>query len=357
VAERTRILLLIPRLRAGGAEQVMSLVARGLSRETHDVHLGLVMSSNAGATSLPSWVTVHALGASRARNAAIPLLRLVWRFRPAVILSGSAEISFLVLLLRQFFPPNTKVLVRQNGTVSSALASGSVPRYTRLLYQWLYRRADRIICQSRAMAEDLARVLQIDREALTVMPNPIDLEGIRNAKGDAGAWTGAGPHLLAVGRLSREKGFDLLIEAMSKVCARFPDADLTIVGAGVEEAGLRQLCRQLELENCVRFTGRTDHPYDYLPGATLFVLSSRYEGMPNALLEAAAAGLPLVATPASGGVVDLLRDRPGAWVAAEISAEALAETLTQALKSLRPGQRIRHAFFPSMGHELPMVAE
>jgi glycosyltransferase involved in cell wall biosynthesis len=74
------------------------------------------------------------------------------------------------------------------------------------------------------------------------------------------------------------------------------------------------------------------------------VLSSRREGMPNALLEAAAAGLPIVALPSSGGVVDLLRNQPGAWLASEISAPALAISLLNALPSLKPGQRFSHSF-------------
>jgi glycosyltransferase involved in cell wall biosynthesis len=69
--------------------------------------------------------------------------------------------------------------------------------------------------------------------------------------------------------------------------------------------------------------------------------------MPNALLEAAAAGLPLGATPASGGVVDLLRGRPGAWLAPEISAEALAAAIIAALETIRPGERFSQEFFPS----------
>jgi glycosyltransferase involved in cell wall biosynthesis len=69
--------------------------------------------------------------------------------------------------------------------------------------------------------------------------------------------------------------------------------------------------------------------------------------MPNALLEAVAAGLPLVATPASGGVVDLLRGRPGTWLAPEISAEALAATIIAALRTIRRGERFSHDFLPS----------
>jgi glycosyltransferase involved in cell wall biosynthesis len=266
-----------------------------------------------------------------------------------VILSGAPEVSFLVILLRPLFPLKTRVLLRQNGTVSAALAFGGLPLYTRWLYRLLYRHADRVICQSRAMAEDLARELGLDAEQIAVLPNPVDLEGIRAASKAPHEWTGPGPHLVAAGRLAPEKGFDLLVEALAAVRERFPRADLIVAGTGREEAALKSLCRSLGLEAAVIFAGQVDHPYAFFPGATLFVLSSRYEGMPNALLEAAAAGLPLVALPASGGVADLLRGQPGAWLAPEISAQALAATLLEALGTIRPGDRFCHAFFPSSG--------
>jgi glycosyltransferase involved in cell wall biosynthesis len=340
--ERLRILLLIPHLGGGGAEQVTALLARGLSREKYEVHLGLVTQAHAVGAEVPPWVSVHALGAPRVRAGALRLLRLVWQLRPDVILSGMAHLNFLVLLLRPFFPAGTRVLVRQNATVSAVLADGSLPRYTRLLYRMLYRHADRVICQSRAMAEDLAGELGIASALIAVLPNPVDLEGILAAKDDPVQWSGAGPHLLAVGRLSPEKGFDLLLRALVSVRERFPAADLVIAGAGPEEAALKAECRRLGLEAAVRFAGRVDRPYALFPGAALFVLSSRHEGMPNALLEAAASGLPIVALPASGGVVDLLRGRPGAWLAPEISSSALAASLLAALEALQPGERFPH---------------
>ena len=345
--QRARILLLTSSMGGGGAQHVMALVARGLSRDRFEVHLALVRAGDADAGAALAGVTVHALGARRARAATLRLLLLVWRLRPDVILSGAPEISFLTLLLRPFFPAGTRVLVRQNGTVSAALAHGGVPRYTRLLYRLLYRRADHVICQSRAMAEDLARETGVRNEQIVVLPNPVDLEGILAARDAPSLWNGPGPHLLAVGRLSREKGFDLLIESLATLRKRFPVADLILVGSGHEETALKALCRSLELENAVRFAEQVDPPYVFFQGATLFVLPSRYEGMPNALLEAAAAGLPLVSTPASGGVVDLLTGRPGAWLATEVSASALTNALEKALEDLQPGARFRHGFFPS----------
>src|SRR5665213_742427 len=338
MAQRLRVLLLIPHLVGGGAEQVTALLARGLSRDKYEVHLGLVTRSNAASVPLPPWVTVHNLSASRVRSGAFRLLRLVRRLKPDVILSGMAHLNFLVLMLRPFFPKSTRVLVRQNGTVSSALADGQVPRYTRLLY----RRADRVICQSRAMAVDMAGELELGAQQIAVLPNPIDFAGIRAAKNGPDRWTGPGPHLLAVGRLSREKGFDLLLQAFVCVQHQFPHADLRIAGAGAEEASLKAQCRSLGLERAVNFAGHLEQPYACFPGATPFVLSSRHEGMPNSLLEAAAAGLPIVALPSSGGVVDLLRHRPSAWLATEISAAALADSLDSALQVLHPRQQFVH---------------
>jgi glycosyltransferase involved in cell wall biosynthesis len=323
----------------------MSLLAQGLSREKYEVHLGLIIQAGADSEVVSSWVHVHALGSSRVRTAAFKLLLLVRRLKPDLILSGMFHLNFLVLLVRPLFPRKTHVLVRQNGTVSAALAFGNLPAYSRLLYRLLYRHADSVICQTPAMARDTAAEAGIYENRLAVLPNPLDVDGIRDAIRDGvSLWPDPGPHLLAVGRLSREKSFDLLLRALVKVRERVPRADLTIAGAGPEEAALKTECRVLGLEAAVRFAGRVATPSAYFPGASAFVLSSRHEGLPNALLEAAAGGLPIVALPASEGVVELLRNQPGAWLAAEVSAEALASSLLEALKSLSPGQRFDHPF-------------
>ena len=324
---------------------MIALLARGLSREKYELHLGLITQADTGPEKVPSWVRIHALGAPRVRSGAFRLLQLIRRLKPDALLSGMFHLNFLVLLLRPLFPSGTRVLVRQNGTVSAALAFGNLPAYTRLLYRLLYRHADSVICQTPAMARDLAAELAIEENRLTVLPNPLDVDAIRSAIAKSpDTWTGPGPHLLAVGRLSREKGFDLLLRALAIVREQIPYAGLAIAGAGPEEAALKAQCRDLGLEGAVRFAGRVDHPAAYFPGASAFVLSSRHEGLPNALLEAAAGGLPIVALPASQGVVDLLRGRPGVWLATIVSADALASSLIEALKSLWPGQRFDHPF-------------
>jgi glycosyltransferase involved in cell wall biosynthesis len=342
---RPRVLLLIPHLGGGGAERVMELLMRGLDREKYELHLAVITQAEILERSTPAWVHLHALGAPRVRAGAFKLLRLIRRLKPNLILSGMFHLNFLVLLLRPFFPKRTRVLVRQNGTVSTLLAAGLQPWYTRLLYRILYRNADRVICQTRSMAEDLAMESQLKESRIAVLPNPVDVEEIRRFTGvNPELKAGGAPHLLAVGRLSREKGFDLLVRAFALVLKQYPDATLTIAGAGTEEAGLKADCCALGLDSAVDFAGQIAHPWTLFPDATLFVLSSRDEGMPNALLEAAAGRLPIVALPASGGVVELLHDQPGVWLAHEISVEALAASLLDALGNLRLGERFAHSF-------------
>lgn len=331
---RFRVLLLIPHLGGGGAERVIAQLARRLSREKYELHLGLITQAEPTPGTVPDWVMVHTLSARRVRLGALPLLRLVRRLQPDLILSGMAHLNFLVLLLKPFFPHKTRILVRQNSTVSSALADSGLPAYTRLLYRLLYHHADRIICQSRAMAEDLSEVIGLHAESIRVLPNPVDQQAIQAAMRGPVLWQGVGPHLLAIGRLSPEKGFDLLLEAMVAVRTHYPAANLVLLGQGTEEARLRARCRKLGLCETVRFAGYTEQPWSYFPGATLLVLPSRHEGMPNALLEAAAAGLPLVATPASGGICEFLAGRPNAWMASEASAPALLGALLAALAQL-----------------------
>jgi len=323
----------------------MALLAEGLPSAKYELHLGLITGSGPGTGELPATVTIHVIGAPRVRAAALSLLRLVRRLRPEIVLSGMFHLNFLVLLLRPFFPQKTRVLVRQNGTVSAALASGSLHIYTSFLYKRLYRNADQIICQTSAMARDLSQQLGLPAARLAVLPNPVNVDGIRSSiQGEKPLWSGNGPHLLAVGRLSPEKGFDLLLRAVAQVRCRFPHVDLLIAGTGPEEKPLRSLCSELGLAAQVHFAGYNHNPWQFFPGANLFVLPSRHEGMPNALLEAAAAGLPVVALPACQGLVDLLRGQTGVWLAREISADALAASLLAALEGTVPGQRFAHPF-------------
>ena len=177
---------------------------------------------------------------------------------------------------------------------------------------------------------------------MEVLPNPVDGAKIRAAAaGEAGSDE---IRLLAAGRLSREKGFDLLVEAFAGIAGRWPGARLRILGEGPERGALERQIGGLGLGVRVSLSGALDELWPEFAGVRAFVLASRADALPNALLEAAAAGLPIVATPASEGLSRLVAGRDGVWMAAEVSAMALEAALEECLGATETGSRFPHEF-------------
>jgi len=194
-----------------------------------------------------------------------------------------------------------------------SLRGSDVPGFSRrfrLHYRVLrpvLRRVWRSAAATIANSDGLRRLaLETDpRAAIDVIPNGIDLDEFRPADTSR-----AGPpRVLCVSRLIPRKAIDVLIDAFADVYTAFPAAELTIVGDGILDAQLRDRTRRLGLDRAVRFAGYQPHDKmaELYRAADLFVLPSRYEGMSNALLEAMASGLPVVATP-TGGTAELVRD-------------------------------------------------
>jgi len=158
----------------------------------------------------------------------------------------------------------------------------------------------RIVCNSRDVQRAVVGRVPMTAGRIAVVPNGL-------AAGDAATPAPQPTYdVIAVGNLrDNQKGIDILLRALALMPGRFRRA--IVVGDGPARQGLELLCRELGLQDRVEFRGASRQVPELLADARLFVLSSRYEGMPNALLEAMAAGLPAVAT-AVGGVADIITD-------------------------------------------------
>jgi GalNAc-alpha-(1->4)-GalNAc-alpha-(1->3)-diNAcBac-PP-undecaprenol alpha-1,4-N-acetyl-D-galactosaminyltransferase len=135
--------------------------------------------------------------------------------------------------------------------------------------------------------------------------------------------------IVAMGRLNPQKGFDLLLEAWKTVSPRFPDWNLVILGEGPERSRLDMLAREMPR---VSLPGKVQHPTTLLRQAGLFVLSSRYEGFPNALLEAMASGLPCLSTKCPSGPSDMIQSGENGLLVEPGCSDALAEGLARLLQ-------------------------
>ncbi|MGB7592170.1 MAG: glycosyltransferase [Terriglobia bacterium] len=331
-----RILFVMPSLRIGGAERVMVTLLHHLDRSRFEPHLALVEKAGPYLEDVPPDVPVHDLKATRVRWAVPKMIRLAWELKPHVLHSSMPELNMATVLSRPFLPPGVRVLIREEvvGSVENA-RSRKHPAVWNWLYRRLYSRADKVICLSEFVLNDLAENLGIPRRVLVHIYAPVDTELVARLGNEGGnPFEGKGTHILAAGRLEKRKGFDMLLDAMPRVCAAVPGARLTILGEGVLKQELLAQRERLGLNQTVRFVDYQPNPFPHFKHADLFVLSSTNEGFGLVVVEALAVGTPVVAADCGGVLREILRDCPLGWVAPPGGPSALAETIISALKAL-----------------------
>lgn len=177
--------------------------------------------------------------------------------------------------------------------------------WRRRVQGWSASWADQLFCVSRGVRDFATRSLRISERKLTVIPNGVDLVDFDGEPEIPWPADNRSHRLIAVGRLAPQKGFAWLIDLAASLLHRQPDWQLVIIGDGPQRRELEERIAALDLTKQVHLVGWQPDVRRWLAAADLFVLSSRWEGMPNALLEAMAAGLPVCATPVEG-VAELL---------------------------------------------------
>ena len=337
ISGRKRVLFITPTLSGGGAERVIVTILKHLDRSRFEPHLALVEAAGPFLKDVPADTPLHDLNAKRVRRAFPGIIRLSWKLKPQVIHSAMVELNMAVVFSRPFLPPGLRLLMREDTSPSALNAQG---RKHTLLWNWLYRRlyprADKIICVGDNVLDDLADNYGIPRSKLERIYNPVDVELTRRlAEAGGNPYSGPGPHLVAAGRLAKEKGFDVLLDAMPLVRAAIANADLTILGDGRLKPDLLAQRERLGLTGAVHFAGFQPYPYLHFKHADLFVLPSRYEGFGLVAIEALAVGTPVVASDCPGALREILADCPLARLVPPSDPKALAETIVSALNSAK----------------------
>lgn len=305
-------MFVLPSFAGGGAERVVVTVAGALARRGRDVHLIVLSAAGPLAGLAPSALPVHTLDRPRVRGALPALVRSIRRLRPGVIVSTISQLNLAVAALRPALPAGAALYLRETNTPSRNLAN--LPPLLQLLiragYRSLYPKATGVVCNAEIVAQELALDFMVEPQRIHRIDNPVDAAALRARALPIRRHPGTGRRFVAAGRLTRQKGFDRLIDAF----ARLPgDSHLTILGEGPDAEALRARVAAAGLAERVALRGFEDTPWRDYAGADAFLLPSRWEGMPNAALEALACGTPVVATPEAGGIAEVADGaRPGA---------------------------------------------
>lgn len=293
------VLFILPDLSQGGAERVITNIVNDLDRERFHPKLVLFEKKGIYLEHLKDDVEIIELNISRIRFSFIKIFLLIRKLKPDIVFTGWGEISAFLSLLIPLFKI-TKFVGRETNVVSEHVTRKEI----RFFYRF-YNHFDKIIAQSDDMQKDLIENWGIQPEKIVKINNPVDMKFIQNQmKSDENLFSDAFKNVVAIGNLSERKGFDLLLNVFTHL--KDKAIKLYVLGDGRDREKLAKQKEDLGLVN-VEFLGVQKNPYPYLHQADLFVLSSRYEGFPNVLLEAGACGTYALANDCPGGINEIIQ--------------------------------------------------
>jgi len=335
-----RCTLIIYSLTSGGAERVISNMANYWAAKGWEINI-LTFDDDKKKPfyDLDSQISHIPLGiAGQSPNPIIgiwnnltriqPLRTAIIRSKPNVVISFLHQTNEIVLLATRWL--NVPVVVSERNDP----ASETTGKVWVKLRQWTYPFADRIVVQTKRAGDYFSSKLQ---ERICVIPNPVLLPPDEKKISDKLL---SDRSLIGIGRLEPQKGFDLLLEAMAKLKDCYPEWTLTILGEGELRPQLESLRNELGLGDRVHLLGRVKNPHEFLKQADIFIMSSRFEGFPNALCEAMACGLPVISTDCPNGPREIIRDGVDGILVPNEDVSTLATAMERLMSDGKERQRL-----------------
>ena len=327
--KKIKIIFLVPSLAGGGSEKVLLTLVSNFSRELFEIHLAVANMKNAVYESeLPGDIEVVDLEAKRVLFALPKIIALLWKGDYDIAFSTLGHLNLALSIVKPLLPSRTKYIARESSIVSETIKSYTNTKIWKLAYRLFYPRLDAVICQSNYMLDDLKLNFKIPQDKMVVIHNPIDYLKIQMNLKNTPKPLPNSPHnerneikLVAAGRLTKVKGFDILISAISLLNNK--NYHLKILGDGPLKQDLVDQARNLNVDDQIEFVGFQRNPYPFFAEADAFILSSRHEAFPNVVLEALACGTPVIATPAPGGIKEMLNGVKECRIVDNTSADAL----------------------------------
>lgn len=325
-----RICIAIYALSHAGAERVAVSWANYLTQHGHDVFM-LIYAGRDNAYALDKRIRIISIAESQDAFFAMPVWKRLWEIRkiirreaPQTLISFLPKLQINMMLATLGMRMERIETVRNNPWVDKDVGR------KRFLWDLCFRRADRIILQTPEQGEYFTPRMQ---KKCTVIRNPISREFVSQKK----EYSSSVRKFVAVGRLSAQKNYPVMIRAFALAVANTPDCTLDIYGmsSAEEEESIKMLIRQLGMEERICLRGWTSNISELLPEYDAFLMSSDYEGMPNALAEAMVTGLVCISTKCRTGPKDMIDHAQNGYLIPVGNPEAYAEGI-KAILAMSP---------------------
>lgn len=322
-----KIIFIIPNLEGGGSEKFIVNLINGLIKsKEYEISLLLLEKKGILLEKLPLNLRIHDLKVKKVRNSLLKIYKIIKMEKPNIVFSTTGHLNVFMGLLKLFiFNKQIKFIARESNSVSTYNANQKHTFILNLFYKLFYNNFNKVICQSQYMKNDLIQEYNINENSITVINNMISKQKVEVKKSSKSFDTTV--KLIAIGSLKYAKGFDLLIDTMYKLDEKYK---LIILGEGKDKSILEEKIKILNLSHRVQLLGFKKNPIEYIAESDFFILSSRFEGFPNVVLESLSVGVPVIAFDCPGATREIITNNVNGLVVECGNTDALKNKIEDA---------------------------
>ncbi|PHS36975.1 MAG: hypothetical protein COB07_11655 [Sulfurovum sp.] len=296
--KKTKILFFLAGLHGGGAQRVAMTILRKLDKKRFDITLVLVIKSGDYVDMIPKNINVIDLNLKKTIFSHFKIRKIIQELQPNIVFSTLFRTHNIIYLSLLGIKKKPLVVLRSQNSPKLVLENNQLGILAKFLLEKAYNNADMIVAQTPEMKSEIIKYHNIDGNKIEVFLNPIDTELIEKKINEIeNPFDNNRINIVAAGRLTWQKGFDILVQSFKYIIDKDNNYFLHIIGNDDgEKENIQQMIYDLSLENNIKLWGFQKNPYKFFYYADLFVLSSRWEGLPNAVLENLYLKKPVVVT-------------------------------------------------------------
>lgn len=346
-----KICIVLHDLRGGGAEKMMVRLANQLAEDGDTISIILVTGGGQNIAFLNANVELIELNCLRTLTSFLALRGALQEQRPDAILCALTHINVITALscLSLGWLKRLHVSERNAFSMDKLVNSNCIMKAAYRLAPWVYRfLPNPVICVSNGVAEDLVEHTVVREQDIVIAPNPVITNEVLLSSKELPTheWLlkKDKPVIVAVGRLAYQKGFDLLLDVFSRV-TKHVECRLVIFGEGEQRLVLETQIKSLGLQDLVSMPGYTLNPIAELNAADLYVLSSRFEGSPNALVEAMSVGIPVIAFDCPCGAREILLNGQMGSLVEYLNLEKMTQHVLKIVLEVPKRERLKERAF------------